>query len=213
MASPAVQPLTTASYQTAQDVYYITAAPPEVSVSPQQPPIGYAILAAMDLINAFGAAAAPGTGAGYEMVMPPGQAGLGAASSGRGAPVEVPQAGLTSPYQVRIDPKTGRGPMGIDTSGFASGESTPAGGVRNARAFWGAWAREYPDTLGSGNRDLMKEGLSPVVDDIWVQYFPEHAPYMGETLIHHHLGQGPIAIPLPDSVHRNVPGFEIWHAK
>ena len=42
---------------------------------------------------------------------------------------------VSSPYQVPIDPKTGKGPMGIDTSAFKSGEATLNGGIRNSKAF------------------------------------------------------------------------------
>lgn len=115
-----------------------------------------------------------------------------------------------SPYQVHVDPKSGRGPMAVDTSGFA-GEATLKGGVRNPKSFWHEWSKGYGDTLSDANKAAIKAGRSPVVDDKWIQHFPEHAPYKGETLIHHHLDYGPKAIPLPDSVHSKQPGWGIWH--
>jgi hypothetical protein len=116
-----------------------------------------------------------------------------------------------SPYQVRIDPKSRRGPQGIDTAQFSSGEPTKAGGLRNKGAFWKAWSSDYPETLSPRNLTKIGEGMSPNVDDVWVQYFPEHAPYMSETIEHHRLDLGPIAIPLPRSVHRFGIGWGIWH--
>ncbi len=118
-----------------------------------------------------------------------------------------------SPYQVHIDPRTGRGPMGIDTSGY-KGPATANGGVRNSRAFWDDWAEAYPDTLSPTNQARVSgpRPRSPQVDDQWVQHFPETAGNRGETLVHHHLDCGPTAIALPQSVHGNTPGFGIWHA-
>ncbi|MGH9267330.1 MAG: hydrolase [Acidimicrobiales bacterium] len=101
--------------------------------------------------------------------------------------------------------------MAIDTSVFASGAKTAAGGIRNSRAFWRGWGDTYGDTLSAANRSFIDEGLSPVVDDVWLRTFPEHGSYLGETLVHHHLGRGPMAIPLPQPVHGNVPGYGIWH--
>ena len=118
-----------------------------------------------------------------------------------------------SPYQVHIDPHTGRGPMAIDTAGY-KGTATSNGGVRNSRAFWDDWATKYPDTLSEANQARIAgpRPRSPQVDDQWVQHFPETGGSQGETLVHHHLDCGPMAIPLPQSVHGNTPGFGIWHA-
>jgi len=115
-------------------------------------------------------------------------------------------------YSVRINPITGNGPMAIDTSTFTSGEITMNGGIRNSQQFWNNWANTYPETLSDANlANIQEEGLSPVVDNQWIQYFPEHSDYMDETLIHHHLDYGPQAIPLPQTVHSLQPGWGIWH--
>jgi RHS repeat-associated protein len=92
-ASPAVQPLTTGSYQSSHDVYYYKAMPPrqvlgsEAFIQAHRPGAGGLILYGLELFNALGAVAVPAQGAGYEMIMPPGQAGVGARTSGTGSPV------------------------------------------------------------------------------------------------------------------------------
>jgi len=116
-----------------------------------------------------------------------------------------------SPYQVYLDPETGVGPMAIDTSTFTSGEATFGGGIRNPRQFWLEWSDRYGNTLSEQNQARIGMGRSPVVDDTWVQRFPETEPYLDETLVHHHLDYGPKAIPLPDPVHGLQPGWSIWH--
>jgi hypothetical protein len=118
-----------------------------------------------------------------------------------------------SPYTVHIDPITGKGPMAIDTTQFATGVATANGGVRNYKAFWGAWGTRYGDTLSDANKALIAQGKAPIVDDVWLKYFPEHGDYLGETLVHHHLDQGSMAIPLPDPIHRQSPGYGIWHGQ
>jgi RHS repeat-associated protein len=126
------------------------------------------------------------------------------------SPTKLPAAQHT-PYQVHIDPRTGRGPMAIDTSTFTSGEVTLNGGIRNPRQFWHQWSGTYGDTLSPANQTAVRARRSPVVDDPWIEHFPEHAPYKGETLIHHHLDYGRQAIPLPETVHGQRPGWGIWH--
>lgn len=79
---------------------------------------------------------------------------------------------IASPYFVRIDPNTGAGPMAIDSSNFTSGPDTMGGGIRNAKQFWRQWLSTYPATLSQANMDFIGEGLSPVVDDVWVSKFP-----------------------------------------
>ena len=115
-----------------------------------------------------------------------------------------------TPYQVRIDPET-RSPMAIDTSNFRSGTPTMRGGLRNARQFWKEWTKRYGDSLSETNRSLIESGRSPVVDNTWVQHFPEHSAFADEPLVHHHLDYGSNAIPLPRTVHSRQPGWGIWH--
>jgi len=86
-----------------------------------------------------------------------------------------------------------------------------AGGIRNSRQFWTQWSSTYDYTLSPANQALIANRTSPIVDSTWIQTFPEHVPYLDETLIHHHLDYGPQAIPLPDSIHRFQPGSSIWH--
>jgi hypothetical protein len=100
--------------------------------------------------------------------------------------------------------------MAIDTAGF-SGVKTAAGGVRNSRSFWRAWSNTYGHTLSEANQAAIGEGLAPTVDETWLQTFPEQEDYLGQTLVHHHLDRGPLAIPLPAQVHGWSPGFGYWH--
>jgi hypothetical protein len=122
-------------------------------------------------------------------------------------------------YSIRIDPRVPGRPdprFSIDTAGFG-GIETPAGGYRNAAKFWEQWAELRPETISPANRwriDQLKlnpRGPSPRIDDTWIAHFPEHSAFPKDVLIHHHVGQGPIAIPLPGQAHR---GFgAVWHER
>jgi filamentous hemagglutinin len=66
----------------------------------------------------------------------------------------------------------------------------------------------YGDILSKENREFIKEGLTPVVDDAWVKYFPGDAPLKGQQLRMHHIGGYPITVPLPQTRHidAHMPG-------
>jgi RHS repeat-associated protein len=123
----------------------------------------------------------------------PAESRFGAGPRVPAQPAEAPTPPtIASPYQVHIDPITGRGPMAIDTSVFMSGEGTLNGGICNPNAFWRAWADTYGDTLSPANEAAIAARRSPIVDQQWITTFPEQAPYQGETLIHHQLGLWPV---------------------
>ena len=122
---------------------------------------------------------------------------------------------IYTPYQIHIDPIAGKGPMAINTSLFKTGEPTLYGGIRNAKAFWKEWLGKYKHTLSKENiaNITSRNPKSPIVDDVWIEHFPEHAPYKGEIIVHHHLDYGAIAIPLPYTVHNMIPGWGFWHTE
>ncbi|SFS29031.1 hemagglutinin repeat-containing protein [Pseudomonas sp. NFACC42-2] len=140
------------------------------------------------------------------------QAGPNFAKGSLGAEgVFLPPQVVGSPYFIRIDPIKGQGPMAIDSSLFTSGPKTMDGGVRNSKQFWAEWKNNYGDTLSPQNLLRIEAKQSPVVDQHWVDKFPEHQSFLDETIIHHHLDYGKNAIPLPSSVHSKQPGWGIWH--
>lgn len=94
---------------------------------------------------------------------------------------------------------------------FTSGPKTMGGGVRNSKQFWVDWKNNYGDTLSPQNILRIEAKQSPVVDQHWVEKFPEHQSLLDETIIHHHLDYGKNAIPLPSSVRSKQPGWGIWH--
>ena len=60
---------------------------------------------------------------------------------------------------------------------------------------------DVPRTRSTGAR--IADGVSPIINATWLRYFPEHWRWLGQALEHHHLGQGPKAVPLPTPVHED----------
>jgi hypothetical protein len=62
--------------------------------------------------------------------------------------------------------------------------------------------KEYPKLFDEENRKRILVAKSlPIVNDRWLKYFPMQASYRRRRL-HHRLGRGPIATPVPDEAHR-----------
>lgn len=78
-----------------------------------------------------------------------------------------------------------------------------AGFKRNGPWFWRQLAKTNPSMFSKSNLALIKAGRSPIVDDVWIKNNPSHEAYKGQKLVHHHVGQGNMAVPLPEKVHRD----------
>ncbi|MFI8835042.1 DUF4157 domain-containing protein [Streptomyces afghaniensis] len=81
--------------------------------------------------------------------------------------------------------------------------SSQLGYLRDSQLFWQRWRDHYGTggALSRSNLDAIAHGRSPVVDDVWVSRYPEHAAYKGQVLEHHHVGQGALATPVPHDLH------------
>ncbi|CAO5682712.1 MAG: hypothetical protein HEEMFOPI_01761 [Holosporales bacterium] len=115
-------------------------------------------------------------------------------------------------HSLRIDPKTGKGPMGIDMTGMKPvNGTTKLGYPRNAQGFWEKWMETYPGKLSDENLGAIGKREAPVVDSDWIKHFPEHKKFLGENIEHHHLDHGAIAYPLPEKLHRGAGNYKVWH--
>jgi hypothetical protein len=130
----------------------------------------------------------------------------------------VPSTVPGDSYSTRIDPKVPGRPdpkFSIDSSTFSYGVMTNNGGLRNTKEFWQQWQTLRPESISKANRCLIdnydKLKVSPRIDDVWIKAFPEHAPFKGDLLVHHHVDFGRYAIPVPGQTHVGSGG--IWHTK
>ena len=92
----------------------------------------------------------------------------------------------------------------VDMRGAGNISTTTAlGWVRSVRYFWREFRTVRPEALSSNNQALIQSGRSPIVDTQWIRYYPQHGSFVGETLVHHHMGQGPYATAVPMTIHRS----------
>lgn len=93
---------------------------------------------------------------------------------------------------------------------FTHAGKTSIGYLRNPVIFWKGYLNKFGDDLSLANKKLISQNRSPIVDETWVKAYPKHRPFMGDTLIHHHVHHGSQAVPLPKTLH--VENSKIFHA-
>lgn len=121
-------------------------------------------------------------------VAAPDHAAVAHTTPAQGSPLSVPKEGVDMRW-------VGHGP---------GQNSTQLGYERNAEKFWTKYFQKYPDHISPENLWRMwgsKDFRSPHVDDTWIQGHPAHAPYQGQVIEHHHVGQGSRAVPMPEEMH------------
>ena len=81
-----------------------------------------------------------------------------------------------------------------------------AGWERNASKYFKQLYGAHPEYFSANNRELIKNNRSPVVDNQFVKFFPKYENYVGDTLIHHHIGGGGQVAAYPKSLHDGYGG-------
>lgn len=77
-----------------------------------------------------------------------------------------------------------------------------AGFPRNGPWFWRQLVKTNPEYFDAANLARVRGGRSPLVNQTWVDEFPSHQGFSGDRLVHHHIDQGAIATPIPETVHQ-----------
>ncbi len=116
-------------------------------------------------------------------------------------------------YSLRIDPATGTGPMHVDMTGMKPVhiQKNKYGFPKNGPEFWKTFEQKYPGILSEENVSAIMKRKAPAVDKQWLEHFPEHEEFLGQTLDHHHLDHGALAYPLPTNLHRGKGNIKVWH--
>jgi len=83
-------------------------------------------------------------------------------------------------------------------------KGSSAGWKRDSKQFWSLWNKTFPD-----DAKLIGPGRTVTPDLAKKWGWPKSV--IGQPLVHHHLGNGPFVIPLPESWHRAFTG--VIHAK
>nr|WP_286141142.1 DUF2510 domain-containing protein [Mycobacterium sp. IS-1742] len=82
--------------------------------------------------------------------------------------------------------------------------SSELGFARDHRMFWRVWRDKYKSmgALSKKNLRRIEAGKSPIVDRAWISKYPQHKGFKGQTLDHHHVGQGGATVPVPRGLHQ-----------
>jgi len=100
--------------------------------------------------------------------------------------LDLPERGVEMPW-------VGKGP-GIDSSTL--------GYLRDSKKFWEEYSTAHGTSLSPENLAAAAAGKPAVVDSKWIEENPQHAGYEGDTLVHHHVGKGGKAVPIPEQLHK-----------
>ena len=68
--------------------------------------------------------------------------------------------------------------------------------------------KKHPEYFSTKNEQDIKRTISPKIDKQFVNFFPEYEEFIGDTIIHHHIGQDGQAVGIPASLHR---GYGVVH--
>lgn len=74
--------------------------------------------------------------------------------------------------------------------------SNSQGWKRNKDYYFNQLYLSHPEYFSEENKFLLQEGDSPICDNTFVEFFPQYSKFVGETLIHHHIGEDGQAVAL-----------------
>lgn len=66
--------------------------------------------------------------------------------------------------------------------------------------------KKHPEYFSIKNEQDIKRNISPKIDKQFVIYFPEYEEFIGDTIIHHHIGQDGQAVGIPARLHKGYGG-------
>lgn len=98
--------------------------------------------------------------------------------------------------------------INMDFLGQGNNRTNKCGWLRDKNYFFKNLLKEHPEIFSEENKIAISEGEQPLVDNKFIDYFPEYVDFIGDELIHHHIGEDGQAVALPVSIHR---GYGIVH--
>ena len=82
------------------------------------------------------------------------------------------------------------------------------GWKRDSRYYFKQLLNRHPEYFSEENKWSLEDGISPLCDKVFIDYFPEYKPFLGDKLIHHHIGEDGQSVALPAGLHT---GYGIVH--
>ena len=81
------------------------------------------------------------------------------------------------------------------------------GWMRDPKFFFTELSNAHPELFSVDNMQRIANGRAPIVDEQFLEYFPQYKDYIWQELIHHHIGGGGQAMPIPDGLHPGSGGI------
>ncbi|MGE5628391.1 MAG: hypothetical protein ACM3X7_09770 [Solirubrobacterales bacterium] len=108
------------------------------------------------------------------------------------------------PLEYRADPRL---VTEMEFKGKGVSGTNAAGWERDAAKHFENLLDSHPEYWSDGNVSRIENGAVPVVDDVFVEHFPQYEKQIGDKLIHHHIGGGGQAAAVPQSLHSGFGGI------
>lgn len=102
-------------------------------------------------------------------------------------------------YSINYDPGY---VINMDFLGQGHYRTNKCGWRRDKNYFFKYLLKEHPEIFSEENKIAIAEGDQPLVDNKFIEHFPEYKEFIGDELIHHHIGEDGQAVSLPVSIHR-----------
>ena len=94
----------------------------------------------------------------------------------------------------------------VDMPFLGEGEkkANAGGWLRSPRVYYKELLKNHPSCFSNKNKEKISKGRSPIVDEQFMEHFPEYKGYKDDLLIHHHIGEDGQAVAVPITIH---PGY------
>lgn len=86
------------------------------------------------------------------------------------------------------------------------GDRNSCGWKEDKNHYFKELLNKHPEYFSTKNKERIESNLSPKVDKQYVSFFPEYEEFIGDTIIHHHIGQDGQAVGIPSSLHKGYGG-------
>lgn len=82
------------------------------------------------------------------------------------------------------------------------------GWERSSTAYFDEMLKNHPEYFSEKNVDLIKvKRKSPIIDETFVEFFPEYEAFIDQKLVHHHIGEDGQAVAVPEGAHSGHGGL------
>jgi len=93
--------------------------------------------------------------------------------------------------------------------GVGKKNANSEGWLRDSNYYFRQLQKQCPEAISEKNAALIQSRQSIVVDKQFSNHFPQFDAFQGQNLYHHHIGKGPQAVAIPESMHVSNQGIHV----